>query len=130
MSLESRSDQRERTTEPPPHPPPPTSPLLTLCPSPAAYLSEAAGSRAEGRGGGGGRRLTRIGREAERNLAFLCISALQERKGKGKKKKTEPALEEDKDDDAVTQEIYRRGRGKRMAWEMGGGGGLSCKARV
>lgn len=43
-----------------------------------------------------------IGREAERKFAFLCISALQERKGK--KKKTEPALQEDKDDDAVMQE--------------------------
>lgn len=72
--------------------------------------------------------MTRIGREAERNLAFLCISALQERKGK-EKKKNERALEEDKDDDAVTQERYRRGRGKRMGWEMGGGV-LSCKARV
>lgn len=64
----------------------------------------------------------------------LFYASVLFRKGRGrKKKKPEPALEEDKDDDAVTQEIYRRGRGKRMAWEMGGwveGGCLSCKARV
>lgn len=49
-----------------------------------------------------------IGREAERKFAFLCIGALQERQ-----KKTEPALQEDKDDDAVTQLWYWRGRGSR-----------------
>lgn len=53
----------------------------------------------------------------------LFYASVLFRKGRGrKKKKNERALEEDKDDDAVTQERYRRGRGKRMGWEMGGGG--------
>lgn len=105
MSLESRSDQRERTTEAS-TPPPPTSPLLTLCPS--LFISRR--SLAHVRGERGGLAGWRDGGEGEvdadwtRGRAELSLfyASVLFRKGRGRGKKTEPALQEDKDDDAVT----------------------------